>query len=209
MATVKKKPSAKKKKKPAPKTQSARKAAPAKTTPARKVHPVVVAPATPPPIPFDIAPHFARVREAVGQLVAKLKRKGAPVKLGDQASVEAILAAERVRGIFLPNDYRALLSLHDGMIVLDRRFFATRDYREDTSLTQAARGFLQTAAERGVAGIEACIPLAQWGRPNDWLLYDPLGKVHGGKPGYVVMLDAQAHPMKDLCDALASLEKLA
>ena len=158
---------------------------------------------------FDIAPHFARVRRAIDRLVATLRNHGAPVKLGAPASVEAILAAERARGISLPNDYRALLSLHDGMILFDRKFFGTRDYLEDTLLTHRAREFLQSSADHGITGIEACIPLANWGEPNDWLLYDPHGKSRGGKPGHVVVRSVAAAPAKDLCDALAQLEKLA
>jgi hypothetical protein len=149
------------------------------------------------------------VREAVDSLVAVLNLRGAPVKLCAPASVEAILAAERARGISLPNDYRALLTLHDGMIVFDRKFFGTRDYVEDTVLTLAAREYLQSSADWGFSGIEDCIPLANWGQPNDWLLYDPRGTFRGGEPGHVVMLNTEEHPVKDLCDALEQLEASA
>jgi len=224
MATVKKKPAAKKKKAAAPKTKTAAKtkrvAAPkAKppekkaTAPKRKAAPrkklADVAPQPIAPIRFDIAPHFARVKSAIAGLVGTLQRFGAPVKLGAPASVEAILAAERARGISLPNDYRALLSLHDGMILFDRKFFGTRDYLEDTLLTQSAREYLQSSADWGFEGIEDCIPLANWGQPNDWFLYDPRGRVRGGKPGHVVMLNADECPVKDVCDALAQIGRIA
>jgi hypothetical protein len=230
MATVKKKPAAKKKavapkKKPAAKKKSVAKttkvapkkkavakatkvAAPKKkAAPGRRLADAVAQPIA--PIRFDIAPHFARMRSAIGELVGTLHRYGAPVKLGAPASVEAILAAERARGISLPNDYRALLSLHDGMILFDRKFFSTRDYLEDTLLTQSAREYLQSSADWGFEGIEDCIPLANWGQPNDWLLYDPRGRVRGGKPGHVVMLNADECPVKDVCDALAQIGRIA
>ena len=191
MATAKKKPAAAKKKPAAAKKRELPKVLP------------------PGPIPFDIAPHFARVRAAIDELVAALRRRGVPVKLGAPASVEAILAAEKARGISLPNDYRALLTLHDGMILLDRTFFGTRDYLDDTMLTLRAREFLQSAVEHGLPGIEDCIPLANWGLPSDWLLYDPHGEVRGGAPGPIVTRRAGATVMKDICDALAHLAKSA
>lgn len=191
MATAKRRPAAAKKKPAAAKKRDLPKVLP------------------PGPLPFDIAPHFARVRAAIDELVATLRRRGAPVKLGAPASVEAILAAEKARGISLPNDYRALLTLHDGMILFDRTFFGTRDYVEDTLLTLRAREFLQGAVEHGLPGIEDCIPLANWGLPSDWLLHDPRGEVRGGGPGPIVTRRAGATVMKDICDALAHLAKSA
>jgi len=197
MATAKKKPAAKKQKPVAPRKKPA----------AKKIAAVVALPSA--PIPFDIAPHFARVRTAIDKLVTSLRQRGAPVRLGAPASVEAILTAERARGISLPNDYRALLTLHDGMILFDRTFFGTRDYVEDTLLTLRAREFLQSSVEHGLPGIEDCIPLANWGLPSDWLLYDPRGEVRGGGPGLLVTRRAGATVMKDVCDTLAQLEKSA
>ncbi len=95
------------------------------------------------------------------------------------------------------------------MIVLDRKFFGTRDYLEDTVLTLAAREYLQSSADWGFDGIADCIPLANWGQPNDWLLYDPRGTFRGGEPGHVVMLNTEEHPVTDLCDALGQLETSA
>lgn len=203
MATAKKKPAAPKKKPAvAKKTLAVKK----KSAGPRRAAIEALPPA---PIPFDIAPHFARVRASIDKLVTSLRQRGVPVKLGAPASVEAILGAERARGISLPNDYRALLTLHDGMILFDRTFFGTRDYIEDTSLTLRAREFLESSVEQGLPGIEDCIPLASWGLPSDWLLYDPRGEVRGGGPGPIVTRRAGATVMKDVCDALAHLEKSA
>ena len=93
------------------------------------------------------------------------------------------------------------------MRVWDREFLATGDFREPTSLAQRARRYLE--AEFATAGLSDCVPLASWGGPNDWLLYDPRGRVRRGDPGYVVMLDSDEIPVADLAAALVWLEALA
>jgi hypothetical protein len=60
----------------------------------------------------------------------------------------------------------------------------------------------------GGIGMDECVPLASWGQPNSWLLYDPRGAVREGDPGYVVMLTADPWPMADLAEALYRLEVL-
>jgi hypothetical protein len=66
-----------------------------------------------------------------------------------------------------------------------------------------------TTAIDGVAGIEECVPLAKWGAPTDWLLYDPRGRVRGGGPGYLLRVENRADPIEDLPTALARIEYLA
>jgi hypothetical protein len=159
-----------------------------------------------PAIPVDLDPYLAPVRAALDTLVETLHELGEPSRLNPPASLEAVLAAERAKQIQLPNDYRALLTLTDGMALWDHEFFGTRDYRGDTPLAQRARAFLEMSVSYGGIGMDECVPLASWGQPNHWLLYDPRGSVREGDPGYVVMLTADPWPMTDLADALLKIE---
>jgi len=162
-----------------------------------------------PAIPVDLAPHLPRVRAAVDKIVATLQALGETVTLGPPATLDKILAVERDRGLALPNDFRALLTIHDGMELWDHAFFGTADYRGGTELHDDAREYLESSADDGTTGIDECIPLANWGQPNNWLLYDPRGVMRGGDPGYVIMLTADEWPQTDLVEAFANLEKLA
>ncbi|MGE3545981.1 MAG: hypothetical protein AB7L28_18760, partial [Kofleriaceae bacterium] len=84
-----------------------------------------------PSIPVDIGPHVIAVRFALDSLVATLKEFGETIKLNPPAALDTVLAVERGRRIQLPNDYRALLTLTDGMTMWDHDFFGTLDYRSD------------------------------------------------------------------------------
>ena len=168
---------------------------------------VLLARADLPTIPVDVDPYIPAIRGALDTLVSSLKELGEAVELRPPVRLDAILDAERAARISLPNDYRALLATTNGMRVWDREFLATGDFREATSLGQRARRYLQ--AEYATAGLSDCVPLASWGGPNDWLLYDPRGRVRRGDPGYVVMLDADEVPVADLAAALVWLEALA
>jgi hypothetical protein len=95
------------------------------------------------------------------------------------------------------------------MKLWDNEFFGTRDYRGETTLAKTAREYLEMSAGYGATGIDECIPLANWGQPNDWLLYDPRGAVRRGEPGYVLMLNADELPLEDLVAALQRLEEIA
>ena len=159
-----------------------------------------------PAIPVDIAPHLASIRAALDTLVGTLRGLGEVTRLHPPASLDAILAAERATKIQLPNDYRALLTITDGMAIWDHEFFSTRDYHGDTSLAARARAFLEMSVSYGGIGMDECVPLANWGQPNNWLLYDPRGSVREGDPGYVVMLTADPWPMANLADALLKIE---
>jgi len=160
-------------------------------------------------IPVDIAPYLPRVRAAVNKVVATLQALGETVTLGPPATLDKILAVERDRGLALPNDFRALLTIHDGMELWEHSFLGTADYRGGTELDNDAREYLESSADYGTTGIDDCIPLANWGQPNSWLLYDPRGGMRGGEPGYVIMLTADEWPQTDLVEAFANLEKLA
>jgi hypothetical protein len=105
--------------------------------------------------------------------------------------------------ISLPNDYRALLTITNGMRLWGHEFFGANDYRDHTKLALRAQRWLQEGA------LGDCTPIASWGQPNDWLLFDPRGVLRGGEPGYVLMLNADEAPMADLADALARLENIA
>jgi hypothetical protein len=162
-----------------------------------------------PAIPVDIAPYLPRVRAALDKVVTTLQALGENVTLGPPATLDKILAMERERGLALPNDFRALLTIHDGMELWDHAFFSTADYRGGTELDGNAREYLQSSADFGSTGIDECIPLANWGQPNNWLLYDPRGGFRGGEPGYVIMLTADEWPQTDLVEAFANLENTA
>jgi hypothetical protein len=161
----------------------------------------------PPEIPVDasaIERLSARLRSAVRALVDLVqKHEEAPeIALGEPATIGQILDAERARGVSLPNDYRALLTVHDGGTVDDLELLGTQDLANESRLWQRGREFVQTSAEYGQAGIDACIPVANLGQPNNWLLWDPIGTVRGGEPGYVVVLTADELPVEDLAAAL-------
>ncbi len=159
-----------------------------------------------PQIPVDIAPHLSSVRGALDSLVATLKEFGETIKLNPPAALDTVLAVERGRKIQLPNDYRALLTLTDGMTMWDHDFFGTLDYRSDTKLARRAREYVEGSARHGASAIDECVPLASWGGPDHWLLYDPRGSVRDGRPGYVVMSSPEPMPVSSLVEALERIE---
>jgi hypothetical protein len=159
-------------------------------------------------IPINVRPYVRPVRVALDSVISTLKEFGERPKLNPPAALDTVLAIERGRRIQLPNDYRALLTLSDGMTLWDNEFFGTLDYRTETKLAKRAKEFLAMSADHGATSIEDCIPIANWGQPNDWLLYDPRGAVREGEPGYVVMLTADPFPMKDLAEAFERIEAL-
>jgi hypothetical protein len=162
-----------------------------------------------PPIPVDVEPYLPAVRSALDSLVATLREYGESIELRPPVRLDAILDAERARRISLPNDYRALLTITNGMALWDHTFFGAGDYREMTPLALRAQHYLETMAEAGRSGIEDCIPLANWGRPTDWLLYDLRGRLRGHEPGYLLMLGGDEHHLSNLAMALSQLEDIA
>ncbi|HEY5922356.1 MAG TPA: SMI1/KNR4 family protein [Kofleriaceae bacterium] len=170
---------------------------------------VLLARAEVPQIPVNVEPHVSAVRAALDHLVSTLKEFGEPIELRPPVRLDAILDAERMRKISLPNDYRALLTITNGMTLWEHIFFSAGDYREPTQLALSAQRYLDATASDGVTGIDECVPLAKWGTPTDWLLYDPRGRMRGGEPGYILRLDNRAHPIDDLSSALARIEHMA
>jgi hypothetical protein len=169
----------------------------------------LLARAAAPAIPVDVAPHVGPVRAALDSLIEALREIGGHSRLSPPASLDAVLAAERAGRIQLPNDYRALLTISDGVALWDHELFGTRDLRGDTGLAHRAREFLATSASYGGIGMDDCVPLASWGEPGHWLLYDPHGVVRDGAPGYVMLLTAESSPVADLTEALRRLEDAA
>ena len=49
----------------------------------------------------------------------------------------------------LPNDYRALLTICDGLTLWDHTFFGTVDYKNQTELAKSARRYLEMSASYG------------------------------------------------------------
>ena len=156
-----------------------------------------------PAIPVDVDPYVPGVRAALESLVGTLKELGEKVELRPPVRLDAILDAERARKISLPNDYRALLTITNGMRLWEHEFLGAGDYRETTPLAARAVHWMQST------GVADCVPLACWGNPHDWLMYDPRGRVRGGEPGYVLMISKDEQPLYDLASALAHLEDLA
>ncbi|CAN5726727.1 hypothetical protein BH11MYX2_BH11MYX2_13610 [soil metagenome] len=152
-------------------------------------------------IPVDVAPYVRPVRAAFEYLRATLEELGAPFETSSPAELDAVLATERAARIQLPNDFRALLTITNGCTLFDREFFGVDDYRTETALAKKARDFLAAAP----AGLDECIPLANWGQPTDWLLWDPHGHRRRGEPGYVVMLDEAASAYDDLVSVLEGI----
>ncbi|MBA3818448.1 MAG: SMI1/KNR4 family protein [Deltaproteobacteria bacterium] len=162
-----------------------------------------------PAIPVDVTPYLATVRSSLDSAVRTLREFGEVARLDAPAALDAVLAAERVRKIQLPNDYRALLTICDGMTLWDHAFLGTVDYRNDTDLAKSARAYLEASATAGTIGLDECVPLANWGQPNDWLLYDPHGRFRSGTPGYLLMLNADECPLDGLSHALDRFERIA
>jgi len=170
---------------------------------------VLLARAEVPQIPVDVEPHVPGVRAALDHLVSTLREFGEPTELRPPVRLDAILDAERARKISLPNDYRALLTITNGMTLWEHAFFGAGDYREPTPLALSAQYYLQQSAQSGATGIEECVPVAKWGTDADWLLYDPRGRRRGGEPGYVLREGGTEQPIADLATALAHIEYLA
>jgi hypothetical protein len=169
----------------------------------------VLARADVPPIPVDVQPHVARVRAALDDLVATLRELGLQVELRPPVRLDAILDAERTAKISLPNDYRALLTITNGLKAWDHEFFGAGDFREATKLATRAHTYLAATTQPGAPGFSQCVPLANWQGPNDWLLYDRRGDLRGGHPGYVLRVEAGEAPLPDLATALARIEATA
>jgi len=168
---------------------------------------VLLARAEVPAIPVDIDPYLPGVRAALDSLLSTLKEFGESVELRPGVRLDAILDAERAGKVSLPNDYRALLTLTNGMRLWEHEFFGAGDYREHTRLSTRAQQYLESSL--GATGIAECVPVANWGQPNDWLLYDPRGRLRGGEAGYVLMLNADEVIVDDLAAALYKMEWLA
>ncbi|MDB4952540.1 MAG: hypothetical protein JWO36_109 [Myxococcales bacterium] len=161
-----------------------------------------------PVIPVEIEPAIRAVRSALDSLVGTLREYGERVELRPPARLDAILDAERAAKISLPNDFRALLTITNGMRIWDHEFFGVGDYREPTPLAVRAQAYLEMASA-STAAIEDAVPVANFGQPNDWLLYDPRGNVRGDGPGYVLMQNADENPFEDLASTLTWLEQIA
>ncbi len=140
--------------------------------------------ATHPRVPVDVERHVPEVRSALRRLVRTLEGLGVRPRLPAPASLDHVLETERLVGIELPNDARALLTLTDGAELWEKKFLGCDDYR------------------RGPARIGDRVAIANWGQPDDWLLYDPDGRTRGGEPGYVLVIDAAESIEHDLVGVL-------
>jgi len=89
------------------------------------------------------------------------------VELRPPVRLDAILDAERAGKISLPNDYRALLTITNGMRLWEHEFFSAGDYRESTTLAIRAQQYL--GPNLGVAGLAEGVPLAHRGHGHEWV----------------------------------------
>ena len=160
-----------------------------------------------PAIELDIDPHVIPVRRALDSLIDVLTELGAHIELRPPVRPTTILEAERIAKLSLPNDYRALLTVANGMRLWNREFLGIADYRDFTMLTARAHQFLH--ADYAFPGVAHCVPLANWGHPSDWLLYDPRGQLRGDQPGYVAVIGSEKKLLEGLVAAMVWLEELA
>ncbi len=151
-----------------------------------------------------VAPHVPRVRAALDDAIAAVRDFDGIVVLNPPASLDAILAAERASEIALPDDYRALLTLHDGLRLWDEAFLGTADYTISTDLAASARDYLDGATRDGS---EHLVPLSNRGA-RSWLLYDPRGAYRRG-PGYVLRVETNAYPQRGVAEFLDGLTEAA
>ena len=147
-----------------------------------------------------VAPHLPRIRAALDRAIEAVRDFDGVVVLNPPASLDAIRAAERACHISLPDDYRALLSLHDGLRLWDESFLGTLDFTTATDLSARAGDFLDGATR---AGSEHLIPLSNRGT-HSWLLYDPRGAYRRG-PGYVLRVESGSDPQRGLVEFLEHL----
>ena len=147
-----------------------------------------------------VAAHVPAVRAALDEAIAAVRELDGIVALEPPASLDQILAAERACAISLPDDYRALLTLHDGMRLWDEAFLGTRDYARNTDLSTRAADYLDELTRDGS---EHLVPIAH-NEPRGWLLHDPRGAYRRG-PGYVLRTDASTVPLAGVADFLAGL----
>lgn len=168
---------------------------------------VLLARAELPQIPVDVDPYLPGVRDALDSLLATLEEFGESVELRPPVRLDAILDVERAGKLTLPNDYRALLTITNGMRLWEHEFFAARDYREHTTL--ASRAHQDLASRLGATAVVECVPVASWGQPNEWLIYDLRGRLRFGEPGYILLLGSEEVPLADLAAALGEVENLA
>jgi hypothetical protein len=161
----------------------------------------------PKPIPVKVKPHVAAVKRALAIAVHPFEKRGHKVKLGAPASLTRVAAAEKKAKVSFPNDYRALLTLADGVKLYDNAILGTADWAGGKMMSSARR-FIDDSVAYGATGLDDCFPIANLGQPNDWLLYDPRGPARGGKPGYLIILNADELPMKSLVHALEWMGKV-
>ncbi len=161
----------------------------------------------PKPIPVAVKPHLAAVKRALAVAVRPFEKRGHTVKLGKPTTLARIAAAEKKAKVSFPNDYRALLTLHDGVKLYDNVILGTGDWAGGKVLASSRR-FIDDSVAYGATGLDDCFPIANLGQPNDWLLYDPRGAARGGKPGYLILLNADELPMKNLVAALEWMGKV-
>lgn len=111
-------------------------------------------------IAAKVATHVPAVRAALDDAIRAVRDYHGIVELNPPASIDAIIAAERASAVRLPDDYRALLTLTDGMRLWDEAFLGTLDFATATDLSSHA------------PMDDDLVPLLRAG-DDAWLLYDP------------------------------------
>ncbi|HEU0030014.1 MAG TPA: SMI1/KNR4 family protein [Kofleriaceae bacterium] len=176
-----------------------------------------------PAIAWDVAPHVARLSKIVQAFAAKCVAQGDWLELGHASTKSAIVAVEKQLGVPLPNDFRAFLTLHDGLKaghfgyghrrvsgdeILGLADLGGGKRTSDTQLAKWAREWLDGQARHGSSTILDCVPLATFTQTSNWVLYDPIGhylaEVTGkrARPGYIMQMNADAWIVPRFADAL-------
>ena len=153
-------------------------------------------------IKWNPAPHAKGIKKAMAELVKAIEPLNLKWSLGTPLKKADILVFEKKLGQDLPNDYRAFLLQHDGCKSHGYEMLGVRDFTQKTRLYKRAKDYLDDMAGFGDMHILDCIPLANLDQPNNWLLYDPVGKLREEGPGHLVMLTADVMPIDGILQRL-------
>lgn len=141
-------------------------------------------------IAANVASHVPAVRAALDDAIRAIRAYHGVVELNPPASIDAIIAAERACAVRLPDDYRALLTLHDGMRLWDEAFLGTLDYATATDLSSRA------------PMEDDLVPLLRAG-DDAWLLYDPR------RTRYLLRADDRTAAVRGITEFLGRLAQSA
>jgi hypothetical protein len=153
----------------------------------------------------DPAASLAEIAAAFAASLAKLSadatdghRASLHCSIGPPATDGAVLRAQQAAGFDFPTDYAALLLQNDGASLgFSLSVLGTADWLGNSQLLQRGRAFVADSTSYDNADIAGCVPIANLGQPNDWLLYHP------ARHAYEYCLNADTFRVDTLAAALA------